>query len=48
MKTTTTITIDVNVLKDLKIYCVMNDLRVSDFIGNAVKEKLEKEKREED
>lgn len=37
-----TFDIDYKVYKLMKIYCANNDIKMKDFINNAIKEKLEK------
>ena len=37
-----TFAIDYKIYKQMKIYCANNDIKMKDFINNAIKEKLGK------
>lgn len=37
-----TFDIDYKIYKQMKIFCANNDIKMKDFINNAIKEKLEK------
>lgn len=37
-----TFALDKEIYKELKLYCLEYDIKIKDFISNAIKEKLEK------
>lgn len=47
MRTTISITMDVNLAREVKVYCAMNDKKVSGYLEEIVKADLEKQKEKE-